>query len=107
MDNVQAAMSMLRFADLVLGVYLIYALFSFARASKKSPFSRPMGILAISVLLIFLAELMQSLGMLSDDLAEMIRLVSLMVFFILFLYSIKQLRQSALAAEHLARRRFR
>jgi uncharacterized membrane protein len=105
-DPVQSVMLVLHIANLAVSAYLFKLLLD-SHLSKQRSFSKTTKIMFVAVLTFIVVELVQVFRFFSADESQFVQALFTLVFLLLLLCVVKEMRTSALAHDHLMKRRQR
>lgn len=107
LDYVLTLMLYIRLANLGVSAYLLYLVGSTIMKYPKGSFSRTMQLMMVAVLLFFLVEGMQVFRLIEGQTFEIIQSAFLLVFLLMILLAVNDVRRGMLAHDHLMRRKNR
>ncbi len=105
-DSVQVVMLVLHIASLAVSAYLL-KLLSDSYFSVQRSFSRTTKIMFVAALTFIVAELVQLFRFFSAEESQFLEALFTLVFLLLLLCVVREMRTSALAHDHLMKRRQR
>ena len=97
----------LRIANLCVAVYLLFVVFSIRKAGKRGTFSKTLRTMLVAVLLFFAVELAQLFSLIPGEAFGLIQSSFALVFLLLLLFAMHEIKKGMLAHDHLVKHRGR
>ena len=100
-------MGLLQAADLLVAAYLVAIAFRTYWRDTRGSFSRVMGVMVVAGVLFFAAQMAQFFALLPAGIFEALQALFSLVFLMLLVLVVREIRKGMLAHDHLVKRRQR